>query len=398
MPDLDASGWAVYIPIWIGKVAMYLGLFLGVGGAFVSTWITRGELSGRILVVLLAAIGIAGSVLSIGAQGLDALGAPLFRILEADTWHAAMNTSFGRTAIVTVIALALALGAAGSTGLRARILSFGALVGAGVALSQSGHAASAEPRWLMRSMVFAHAVGIAYCTGALMPLGLALARHRPDAADALRRFSRTIPYLVAAIIASGIVLASVQLEQPGALISTAYGRVLLLKFRLLFALFALASINRWKLTDPLATRQLVRSIAAETLLVALIFGVAAVWRFTPPPRTLAIAAADSVTVHVHTATAMANVSVSPGHAGEVKASIDLATGAFEALEPRQVTLVATHADAGIGPMRRTARRCQEQWCVEGLVLPLPGTWIVRVEILISDFELEKLEGSIEIKP
>ena len=396
MPNFEDSGRSVRTSIWVGKVAMYLGLFLGAGGAFALSWITRGDPSGRIPVVLLVAFGIAGCGLSAGSQGLDALGAPMFRMLEADTWHAAMDTAFGPTIIIAVIVLAMALGSVLSIGLQARVLSLAALIGVGFALSQSGHAASAEPRWLMRSMVFTHGVGIAYWTGALMPLGFVLASRRPDSANALLRFSRTIPYLVAAILVSGIVLASVQLEQLEALVSTAYGRVLLLKMSLLTALFGLAILNRWKLTAPLATRQLVRSIAAETLIVVLIFAVAAFWRFTPPPRTLSIAAAaDIAMVHVHTATAMADVTVSPGRAGPVSASIALAAGPAE---PRQVELVAIHADAGIGPMRRRARRCQDQWCVEGLILPVPGTWVVRVEVLISDFELEKLEGSIEIRP
>lgn len=395
MPNFEGRDRSVPISIWIGKVAMYLGLFLGAGGAFALSWITRGDPSGRIPVVLLAGVGIAGCGLSVGSQGLDALGAPMFRLLEADTWHAAMNTSFGPTIIIAVIVLVLALGSVLSIGLQARLLSLAALVGVGIALAQSGHAASAEPRWLMRSMVFSHGVGIAYWTGALMPLGLVLTRRRPDAANSLLRFSRTIPYLVAAILVSGIVLASVQLEQLGALVNESYGRVLLVKLSLLAALFGLAILNRWKLTVPLAVRQLVRSVSAETLVVVLIFAVAAFWRFTPPPRTLSMAAADVATVHVHTASAMADVTVSPGHAGHVSASIALTAGPFE---PRQVELIATHPEAGIGPMRRQARRCQGQWCVDGLVLPIPGTWVVRLEVLISDFELEKLEGSIEIKP
>ncbi|MRX36678.1 copper resistance protein CopC [Aminobacter sp. MDW-2] len=395
MPNFEDSGRSVRISIWIGKVVMYLALFLGAGGAFAISWITRGDPSGRIPVVMLAAFGIAGCGLSAGSQGLDALGAPMFRVLEADTWHAAMNTAFGPTIIIAVIVLAMALGSVLSIGLQARVLSLAALISVGIALSQSGHAASAEPRWLMRSMVFTHGVGIAYWTGALMPLGLVLARRRPEAANALLRFSRTIPYLVAAILVSGIVMASVQLEQLAALVNTAYGRVLLVKLSLLTALFGLAILNRWKLTVPPATRQLVRSIAAETLVVVLIFAVAAVWRFTPPPRTLSMAAADIAMVHVHTGTAMADVTVSPGHAGQVSVSIALAAGP---VEPRQVELVATHSEAGIGPMRRRARRCQDQWCVDGLVLPVPGIWVVQVEVLISDFELEKLEGSIEITP
>jgi copper transport protein len=33
-----------------------------------------------------------------------------------------------------------------------------------------------------------------------------------------------------------------------------------------------------------------------------------------------------------------------------------------------------------------------------VVLPLPGTWTVRIDILITDFEIARLEGEISIKP
>ncbi|WP_269930707.1 hypothetical protein [Aminobacter sp. HY435] len=45
-----------------------------------------------------------------------------------------------------------------------------------------------------------------------MPLGPALARRRPDAANALLRFSRTVPYLVVAIVVSGIVRIEVRIS------------------------------------------------------------------------------------------------------------------------------------------------------------------------------------------
>lgn len=54
--------------------------------------------------------------------------------------------------------------------------------------------------------------------------------------------------------------------------------------------------------------------------------------------------------------------------------------------------------SGIEAVRRPARRAEEvNWRVDGFVIPLPGTWHVRVDILISDFELVELEGKVEIR-
>ncbi|MHB1103782.1 MAG: hypothetical protein ACYC0C_13620 [Devosia sp.] len=38
----------------------------------------------------------------------------------------------------------------------------------------------------------------------------------------------------------------------------------------------------------------------------------------------------------------------------------------------------------------------ETWQVDGLALPVTGTWTVEVEIRVSDFERVKLPGSITL--
>lgn len=113
-----------------------------------------------------------------------------------------------------------------------------------------------------------------------MPLGLALARRTPESGYMLRRFSNTIPLVLALLIVAGIVLAVVQVRNLSALVETAYGAVLLAKLALFVLLFALGVFNRLRLTEPAerrdapAARRLARSIAIETVVAVLIFGVA----------------------------------------------------------------------------------------------------------------------------
>ncbi|WP_192364891.1 copper resistance CopC family protein, partial [Mesorhizobium mediterraneum] len=63
--------------IWIGKVFLYVGLFLGVGGAFAIAWLAKGGRSGQRFVIAAILCGLVAAPLSLGLQGLDALGAPL---------------------------------------------------------------------------------------------------------------------------------------------------------------------------------------------------------------------------------------------------------------------------------------------------------------------------------
>ncbi|MEP9375042.1 copper resistance protein CopC [Mesorhizobium sp. KR1-2] len=398
--------WTARAGLWAGKVALYIGVFIGVGGAFAIGWLLRGSSAGRSIAFAALAIGLAGAVVSLGFQGLDALGAQVRSLADPLIWSTAMRTSFGWTVIVAIAAFAsAALGLAGRSPV-SRAASLAALILTGAALSLSGHASAAEPQWLMRPAVFLHATAIAFWTGALIPLGLALKRGGPEPVVALRRFSAAIPYAVAVLVTTGLVLATVQLERPGALIETAYGRVFLIKLVLLVGLFVLAAVNRWTLTGPAqagdgsSTRRLVRSIAAETAIVLLIFTVTAYWRFTPPPRALAVAAAQPASVHIHTLKAMADLTIAPGRAGTpAEASIVLMTGDFGPLDAKEVTLVLSNPAAGIEPVRRPAHKPGDgTWRVDGLVIPVEGTWTSRIDILVNDFEIVRLQGDIQIRP
>jgi copper transport protein len=299
----------------------------------------------------------------------------------------------------------LAVVALAARGVLARFFSLVAILGTGLALALSGHASAAEPQWLTRPSVVLHAGAIAFWVGALIPLASALRSDAPNVSAALGRFSTAIPFLIAALIVAGVSLAAIQVQKPAALLETDYGRVFLVKLGLLAALFSLAAINRWRLTRPvmrqdkIATQSMVRSIAAETTIVILIFTVVATWRFTPPPRALAIAAAEPAYVHIHTAKAMADLTVTPGRTGPVAATMVIASGDFGPLEAKEVALVLSNPSAGIEPIRRTAQQAENgSWQVDDLVIPAPGAWTVRVYLLITDFEMARLEGEISIWP
>lgn len=412
-PLVEAFDWPVRAGVWIIKVVLYVGLFLGIGGAFALAWLFPGPTQatppssrpGRTAIGAALALGIAGAVLSVGFQGLDLLGAPLARLGDAAVWRAGMDTSLGRSLVVALSGCCLAVAGLFASGRLARVLSALALAATGLALALTGHASAAEPRWLTAPMVFVHGVTIAFWSGALAPLGLALRRDAPGAGVALERFSRAIPFAVAALLLAGLVLGVIQVADPAALNETRYGQILLAKLALVAVLFGFASINRFSLTDAAlagdrpARRAMARSVAAETAIVLLILALAAGWRFTPPPRALAIAAAEPVTEYIYTEQALAFIQVTPGRAGPVQVSINVLSGEFAMLDAKAVTLVLSNPDAGIEAIRRPATRAGEtDWRIDGLVIPVAGTWRVRVDILITDFDIARLDGAIGIRP
>lgn len=397
------SGSGVPVALWLARMALYLGLFMGVGGAFFTTWIAPGLVPPGAVRVLkgFLAMGAAGAVLSVGLQGLDAERASFGRLVDPSPWIVGWRTSFGFTAATGTLALLLA-----SRGLRAGREPFrqgcglAALACAGTTLALSGHAGTASPQWLTRPAVFLHGVGVAYWIGALLPLAAVVQRFGVRALPTVRRFSNAALVAVALLTLAALVLGIVQVQDPANLAGTAYGRVLIVKTALVSGLLGLAALNRLWLTPVLANRRrrgspwLVRSIFAEIALAVVILAIAGLWRFTPPPRALARVAAASVSVHLHSARVMAQVTLSPGHAGGMQARLAIATGQAEAMEPKEVRLSLAKPDEGIERIERGARRTGSAWLVEDLALPMPGHWQVKVDILVDDFETTRLEGTI----
>jgi copper transport protein len=234
-------------------------------------------------------------------------------------------------------------------------------------------------------------------------LGFALAA-RNGGIDALGRFSRIIPFALLLVVAAGAALAVVQLQNINALWTTTYGNVFLIKLALLAPLFVLAALNRFRLTlpatagDTAATGMLRRSVAMEVMLFLAIFAVVACWRFTPPPRALAEAAAAPTSTHIHTLKAMADLTITPGRTGPVTASMIIMTGEFGLLPAKGVTLTFANPVAGVEPITRQASQPGDgTWQIANMPIPAPGRWSVRIDILVSDFEMVRLDGEIDIR-
>jgi copper transport protein len=395
--------------LWIVRLAIYVGLFVGIGGAFASRWLTASRATGytsRPVIQWALLVGLAAVPLSVGLQGLDALGANLGQLGLPIVWETGFNTSWATAAIIAGMAL---LAGAGAIGVRhqpvAVIFGVAGLIGIGWALAASGHASAASPQGLTGPAVAIHGVGIALWVGSLLPLAAAMKCDGDRALSALRRFSRTIPMVLAALLLSGGFLAIFQVEHVEALWSTDYGRVLVAKLAVVAALLTIAAWNRFALTHQInqgetkARLGLVRTIAAELMLMVIALALVTTWRFTPPPRALAAAAAEPAVLSLHTASAFANVAFTPARAGRVKVFMVIMTGNYEALDAKAVTLTIANPAAGVEPIARSAQKPDDgSWGIEALTIPLPGLWSVRLDILMGDDTKLTLEDQLEIRP
>lgn len=388
--------------IWLARIVVYLGLFVGVGGAFFTAWIVPSLTSQvRAYGVPLGVVALAAVVLSLGLQGLDALGLSLPSLSNGDAWVIGARGSFGYAVVFAAAALLFAMLSFRCSSPLRRAMALLALIGVGLALAATGHAASAPPRYLTMPAVFLHSVSLAFWIGALLPLAFAMRGPREAAVNILMCFSRAIPFAVVALLVSGLLLATVQLERLDALWTTDYGRVLTIKLALVAALLLLALWNRLRLTPRIgrgghARRLMRRSIMAELVLIVAILGVVGLWRFTPPPRAL-VAANDDFFTHVHAERAMADVTLSPGHAGPITITIQLRTPDERLLDAKGVSVTLSKPEVGIESSTAEARPAGEgQWRV-AMAAPVPGQWTLRLDILISDFDSLGVEAPVLIK-
>jgi copper transport protein len=391
----------VSVALWAAKVVIYLGLFVGVGGAFFRAWIADpgSQVVSTGIVPLLAA-GLAAAAVSVGLQGLDALELPLSGLTQRLAWETGLATAYGSTAITAAVAMVLGLLA--STARLQRLARGVALLGlllVGIALSLSGHASTAGPALISRSAVFVHAVCVTFWIGALLPLWSGI---RGAAGDTgLRRFSRAIPIPLVLLIMSGLWLAFAQLGRIEALWTTSYGQVLACKLGAVCVLLGLAAGNRYWLVPRFesksagAARPLAMSIAAELIVALTIVALVALWRFTPPPRALAMTA--PISIHLHGEKAMAQIEIERAGGQGGRASIMVLDGAFQPFAVKEVTLVLANPAAGIEPMRRPASHAQDStWSIDDLRVPVAGRWNVGVEILINDFEKVTVEDAVTL--
>jgi len=399
--EADAS---VHALLWLAKLVLYVGLFVGVGGAFFRAFIAGPDAPAFRALRVASWAGLLAAAAALGLQGLDVRAQPVVALAQWAVWQAGFATSYGSTVLVAALALLTGLASlAAPSRAFARGLALLGLCAVGAALALSGHASTAPPQAVSRAAVFLHGICVTFWIGSLLPL-YAGTRASAPADAALARFSRVIPVAVVLLATSGLWLAFVQLGRLDALWSTGYGQVLACKLAAVVMLLGLAAVNRYRLVprlqcgDKAASRLLARSVACELAIAFAILGLVALWRFTPPPRALVIDA--PIALHLHGEKAMAQIEILRGAPAPPHAEILVLDGAFAPLAVKEVTLVLANPAAGIEPIRRAATRApgagESNWRIDDLRVPAAGRWDVRVELLVTDFDKLMLEDTVTL--
>lgn len=362
--------------------------------------------------IALAAVAVAAPLL-LGLEGALLQAAPRDGLLDHAVWMAGAATSLRQTIaleLAGILVFALALLRPAMPGKRLAAAIGGSLLLAGFLVT--GHAATVEPRWLFLPAVAVHLFAGAFWLGSLLGLALLLAMSDArTAAPVLLRFSRRAVPCVTLLVLAGILLASIQVGSPRALVATDYGRLLLLKVAAVAGLLALAAVNKWRYTprlragDRAAHRGLRRFVRIElAVMLGVLLLTAFLTQMSPPhaPAEAMPLDAGDTSAGVHAAAQsdgyMAMLDVSPAIAGANSLRLFLHDADGTPVDPAEIELRLAEPDQSIEPiLRRPVRTGPGRYLLEGPELAVAGNWRIRVQIRVGEFGMAEFEIAVPIR-
>lgn len=390
---------------WALRTINFTALAAACGGALFAIFVT-GAASRWLRRYVLAAAGLTAltGILDIGVHGALLALTPAGELFTTRPWQVGAETSLAPAAAIAIgglVLVALSIRRISRAFFQATAILGAAIVATSV--TATGHIGGAAPAWLATSALGLHVLTVSFWIGALWPLLRVIAAAPQDAPRALVRFSTFAVPNVALLTLAGLTVAYLQVRDLSALITTDYGRMLLIKLALVAGLAALAAYNRYRLLGRLNAnrdRTLVlfrHIIQGELLLAFLIFGVAAGLGFATPPRAGGM---ESAHTHHHEAPEgagiaseavsgayKANLAVTPGRAGLNTLELMVHDAKGNPIKSHEVTAQVTKDDQGIEAFPRTAEAIAgDRYQFAFVPMPYPGKWQIRVDVLVNDFE------------
>ena len=395
----DASGISTVSPASVlARAVVYLGLVVLLGSLLTGEMVL-GERARQLRWVRAAAwgatvLGVAALVATQAADADVALGDALRSSLGVETAE--------RLVPLLLAGLAMLAGARSSRQRRPAYLAAAAFVTLAI-LADAGasHASTAVAPPLNIVLQWLHAVGVAIWLGGLA--GLLLELRDPDLDDRARLvqgFSRWATVGILAVAVTGVVRAAFELHGPNELVTTDYGRLLLVKLALFAGLAGLGAINHFRNVPGGEPRlAAVRRLGAlELLLGTTAIAVASMLVTTPPPADLAAGAeavtpSSSATPGAPSGTtfkgadyattvrvALTVLPATPGPASYDAQVVDYDTGAVVAATGVKLRFaLPSRPDVGASTLTLQPSAAGG-WVAKGSNLSLAGMWTVTVVV------------------
>ncbi|MET4224977.1 copper resistance CopC/CopD family protein [Oerskovia enterophila] len=420
---VDPASPAVTVARQVAQAVVSAGT-LGVGGLVVFELVLLDATPGAMPTLrrrlqrtrrLLAACAGAALLVSVPATALWQGGRGASALVDPSFWRTSLTSESALAALLGLTGLAAAVLACPRAGsaTRARWPLPAALGGATLAvtsLAVVGHTRTFGPPWLVLGADVLHVVVGAVWFGGIVGLCLLLSRSSgasaQRAARTVVRFSGVGAWLVLGLALTGILLAWRILGSLDALLTTGYGRTLLVKVGLALVLVVIAAWNRYLLvphitSDPVGLGRLRRTVATEAVLLVVLLGVTGVLvSQSPVPASATLpesAAPRSQEFDEPLGTGSLQARVTPGALGINSLELTLLDADGAPLEPVALPEVrTTQAELGIGPFTPTLTRTGPGTYLASIDLPLAGTWDVAVSVRTSTYDNPVVSLPVEV--
>ncbi|HZL40235.1 MAG TPA: copper homeostasis membrane protein CopD [Pseudolabrys sp.] len=367
-----------------------------------------------LLVWIALAVAILSGLAWLVWLAADIYGAPIIEVcLHGGVWSVLIETRFGLIWIAR-LGLAILLGAL-MLWPAARLLQLAAaacLLGLIALIGHAGATPGTAGQIHLASDIV-HLLAAGAWVGALPALAMLLGHVRhadnPDwdgyAVTATRRFSLLGMISVSALLASGVINSWNLLGGPRDLVTTDYGRLVLLKIGLFVAMVGIAAANRLHLTPQLPAAGALKALRRNSLaefglgLCALLF-VGALGTLSPSGHAHSISTpvpSDAAFAHIHTSEAMVEITIEPGQTGPANAAIRVLRDDFSEFPAKTVQLTLEAPGAGGKITRNAAHLPDGTWQVNAVDLAQAGIWTVRLTIAPQAGPPIVLDAPIEIE-
>ncbi|WP_422756446.1 copper resistance protein CopC [Micromonospora sp. WMMD708] len=392
----------------------YLGLVLAVGPTLFGAvrWPRRHRrravtATGYVGLALVA-VGTAGTWV---AQAADMVGVPVGDLTRGDL-AAVADSDVGpvlgaRLALAGIAAGLLAAVAGGRAG-RGRRAALAVVGLAGlVTWPLAGHpvASPLPPVSILADVV--HLAGMSVWLGGLVTLAVFLlpGTHRRVLGRVLPAWSRWATVAVGWLVASGVGQAAIELGRPGALVGTAYGRLLCAKAALLAAVLGVAAWQRRAVrTGRAADRpgRVARAAGVELAATAVVLALTAVLVQTSPGRTAGTEAAratrEGVAQTLTSGTYTLQFDIYPVRVG-VPNSLHayVYTPQGQPLPVAQWTVSLALPAAGIEPMTVPVDTPEPHHGSAEISLPARGDWTIRFTVRTSDIDQATVTATVPVR-
>jgi copper transport protein len=402
----------VKVAVGVNKYLGYAGLVLVVGPAVTLAMLWPGRLSrrgpARVLwtgIGLLAASTLAGPWLqaayTTGEPLLRTTGAALQEVL-ASAYGAAHVVRLGVLVSVAILVRTLVAGRAARGDLL--LLAGLGVVGLGT-WPVAGHPVASPLPGVSVVVGTVHVAAASLWIGGLVVLvGLLLRRaDERELRAILPEWSRWAALAVTALLLAGLVQAVVEIGVPEALVTTAYGRLLLVKLGLVAVVIMVAGYSRRLVRQRLGASRpgaMRIAVAAEAAVLAAVLAMSAMLVQTTPGRT-EVAGSEPVSTGDYAVT-MDNELYSlqfllePGERGDNLLHLYAYAPDGDPQVVEEWWATAALPAAGVEPIEIPLVMLTDNHAIGEVALPVAGDWEFRFTLRVSEIDQASVGTTVPI--